>query len=51
MFGTMPTHLIFGPELWPYALCEYDIPDLPRMQAPVLRKDNTYYLATQKAAR
>lgn len=49
MFGKMPQHLVFGPELWPFDLCEDDIPDAVT-RAPALVKDNTYFLQTQQMA-
>lgn len=49
MFGKMPQHLVFGPELWPFDLCENDIPDAVSC-VPTLVKDNTYFLQTQQMA-
>lgn len=47
MLEKMPQHLVFGPELWPFELCENEEPELTR-SLPV--KDTTTFLTTQHAA-
>ena len=51
MFEEIPAHLLFGPEVWPFERCEYDIPDLTHQsRTQLVRKQETFY-QTQHAAR
>lgn len=51
MFGRMPQHLVFGPELWPFDRCEdYVQEEASRRMPVVFEKDTTSFKETQHAA-
>lgn len=47
----LPPHLLFGPDLWPFELCEYDIPDMTYQSRTQLIEQNQRFYQTQHAAR